>query len=51
MRRGETDVIAIPVAVLGFLHPVIAEAAMAFSSVNVVTNANRLRKVDIRSDQ
>ncbi len=43
------NVIAIPVALLGFLHPAIAEAAMAFSSVNVVTNANRLRKVDIRS--
>jgi Cu+-exporting ATPase len=43
------NVIAIPVAILGFLHPVIAEAAMAMSSINVVTNANRLRKVDIRS--
>ncbi len=41
------NVVAIPVAVLGFLHPAIAEAAMAFSSVTVVTNANRLRKVDI----
>lgn len=39
---------AIPIAFLGLLHPVIAEAAMAFSSVSVVTNANRLKKVDIR---
>jgi len=42
------NVIAIPVAILGFLHPAIAEAAMALSSINVVTNANRLRRVDIR---
>lgn len=42
------NVLAIPLAVLGLLHPVIAEIAMASSSVSVVTNANRLRKVDIR---
>jgi Cu+-exporting ATPase len=41
------NAIAIPVAILGLLHPVIAEAAMAFSSVNVVANANRLKRVDI----
>jgi Cu+-exporting ATPase len=43
------NVIAIPVAILGLLHPAIAEAAMALSSINVVANANRLRRVDIRS--
>ena len=41
---------SIPVAVLGLLHPVIAEAAMSFSSVSVVTNVNRLRKVNIHPD-
>ncbi|MEK6854847.1 MAG: copper-translocating P-type ATPase [Nanoarchaeota archaeon] len=37
------NVIAIPIAVAGFLHPVIAEIAMATSSVTVVMNANLLR--------
>lgn len=38
----------IPLAIIGWMHPVLAEIAMATSSVTVVTNANRLRKVDIR---
>lgn len=38
------NLIAIPLAVFGVLHPVIAEIAMAGSSVTVVTNANLLRR-------
>jgi Cu+-exporting ATPase len=41
------NTVAIPVAFLGLLHPVIAEAAMALSSITVVTNANRLRGVKL----
>lgn len=41
------NTLAIPIAIAGLLHPVIAEIAMASSSVSVVTNANRLRKVQI----
>ncbi len=44
------NTIAIPAAILGFLHPVIAEAAMATSSINVVTNANLLRFKNIKPD-
>jgi len=41
------NTVAIPLAIFGLLHPVIAEACMATSSVSVVTNANLLRRADI----
>jgi Cu+-exporting ATPase len=42
------NVAAIPMAIFGLLHPVIAELAMATSSVSVVSNANLLKRVNIR---
>lgn len=41
------NLIAIPLAVIGVLHPIIAEIAMASSSVTVVTNANLLKRKKI----
>lgn len=41
------NIAAIPLAVMGVLHPVIAEIAMASSSITVVANANLLRRVKI----
>jgi Cu+-exporting ATPase len=39
------NIVAIPLAFAGVLHPVIAEAAMALSSINVVGNSNRLKSI------
>ncbi len=44
------NVVMVPLAILGMMHPVLAEIAMAFSSINVVTNSRRLQKVNIQPD-
>ncbi len=43
------NVVAIPTAMLGLLHPVMAPIAMALSSITVVSNSIRLQWEDIRS--
>ena len=42
------NIIMVPLAIVGVMHPVLAEIAMAFSSINVVTNSRRLQKVNIQ---
>ena len=44
------NTIAIPAAILGLAHPVLAEIAMATSSITVVANANLLRKAKIHPE-
>ena len=41
------NVVMIPLAMVGWMHPVLAEIAMATSSISVVTNANLLRRTKI----
>lgn len=43
------NVLAIPLAMTGLLHPVVAELAMAGSSISVVSNANLLRRLKFKS--
>ena len=41
--------VGIPIAALGFLNPIIAAAAMAFSSLSVIANSALLKRVRITS--
>ncbi|KXA94328.1 ATPase, partial [candidate division MSBL1 archaeon SCGC-AAA259E19] len=45
------NTVMIPLAVLGIMHPLFAEGAMAMSSVTVVTNANRLKGMNVSPEK
>ena len=42
------NTVGVPIAALGFLNPKISAAAMAFSSISVVLNAMRLKRIKLK---
>lgn len=42
------NVLMIPAAIIGWMHPVLAEIAMAMSSINVVANSKRLENNSLK---
>jgi P-type Cu+ transporter len=45
------NAVAIPFAMLGLLHPMIGAAAMSLSSLNVIYNSLRLKKINLYEKQ
>ncbi|MBN1685313.1 MAG: copper-translocating P-type ATPase, partial [Spirochaetales bacterium] len=41
------NIVMVPLAIIGVMHPVLAEIAMATSSINVVTNSRRLQRAKL----
>lgn len=45
------NLVMLPVAMVGWMHPVLAEIAMAMSSINVVGNSRRLQSKNIEESE
>ena len=45
------NLVMLPVAMVGWMHPVLAEIAMAMSSINVVGNSRRLQSKNIEEPE
>lgn len=41
------NIVMVPLAIFGLMHPVLAEIAMASSSINVVANSRRLQRLKL----
>ena len=47
-RASVYNIIAIPAAIIGLMHPAVAEICMILSSISVILNSTGIRKIDLQ---